>query len=169
MSSKINLHAWAISRYIYWEILTVKLAWTYEWPTVIIKAALNLINIKDFFYWTTVLSCRRNFYFTSYVLWHHYHLGSGGKGKPWIIISSYPHSLWTGNLFYRLFLPNIYHIHRKDFFWFFLHGPFLTSLLNLLQYCFCFMSWFFGHNERGILAPQSGIKPVSPLHWKAKF
>ena len=116
MSSKINLHAWSISRYIYWEILMVKLAWTYEWPTVIIKAALNLINIKDFFYWTTVLSCRRNFYFTSYVLWHHYHMGSGGKGKPWIIISSYPYSLWTGNLFYCLFLPNIYHIHWKDFF-----------------------------------------------------
>ena len=33
-------------------------------------------------------------------------------------------------------------------------GPFLKSLLNLLQYCFCFMFWFFGHEACGILAPQ---------------
>ena len=29
-------------------------------------------------------------------------------------------------------------------FFFFSCGPFLKSLLNLLQYCFCFMFWFFG-------------------------
>ena len=33
-------------------------------------------------------------------------------------------------------------IYLKIFFW---CGPFLKSLLNLLQYCFCFMLWFFGH------------------------
>ena len=27
----------------------------------------------------------------------------------------------------------------------FLCGPFLKSLLNLLQYCFCFIFWIFGH------------------------
>ena len=41
-------------------------------------------------------------------------------------------------------------------------GPFLKSLLNLLQYCFCSMFWFFGHEACGILAPQPGIKPASP-------
>ena len=35
---------------------------------------------------------------------------------------------------------------------------FFKSLLNLLQYCFCFM--FFGPEACGILAPQPGIKPV---------
>ena len=45
------------------------------------------------------------------------------------------------------------------FFW---CGPFLKSLLNLLQYCFCFMLWFFGHKACGILAPRPGIKPVPP-------
>ena len=33
---------------------------------------------------------------------------------------------------------------RPFFLRFFWCGPFLKSLLNLLQYCFCFMSWFFG-------------------------
>ena len=43
----------------------------------------------------------------------------------------------------------------KNFFW---HGPFLTSLLNLLQYCFCFMFWFLSLEACGILPPQPGIK-----------
>ena len=43
--------------------------------------------------------------------------------------------------------------------------PFLKSLLNLLQYCFCFMFWFFGHNTCGILAPWPGIE-LQLLHWK---
>ena len=43
----------------------------------------------------------------------------------------------------------------KDFF---LCGPFLKSLLNLLQYCFCFMFWYFAPEACGILTPQPGIK-----------
>ena len=35
-------------------------------------------------------------------------------------------------------------------------------LLNLLQYCFCFMFLFSGHEACGILAPQSRIKPPPP-------
>ena len=45
------------------------------------------------------------------------------------------------------------------FFW---CGSFLKSLLNLLQYCFCFMFHFFGLETCGILAPQPGIKPIPP-------
>ena len=45
---------------------------------------------------------------------------------------------------------------------------FLTSLLNFLQYCFCFMSWFFGHGACGISAPQPGIKPA-PCALEASF
>ena len=37
---------------------------------------------------------------------------------------------------------------------------FLKSLLNLSQYCFCFLFWFFGHQACGILAPQPRIKHV---------
>ena len=47
---------------------------------------------------------------------------------------------------------------------------FLKSLLNLLQYCLCFMTLLFlcfGHKEYVILAPQPGIKPT-PVHWKTK-
>ena len=34
--------------------------------------------------------------------------------------------------------------------------------LSLLQYCFCFRFWFFGHEACGILVPQLGIKPTPP-------
>ena len=45
---------------------------------------------------------------------------------------------------------------------FFGYGPFLKSLWNLLQYCFCFRFWTFGPEACGILAPQPGIKPAPP-------
>ena len=32
-----------------------------------------------------------------------------------------------------------------------------------LQYRFCFMFWFFGHETCAILAPRSGVKPLFPL------
>ena len=38
----------------------------------------------------------------------------------------------------------------------------LKSLLNLLQYCFCFMFWLFGQKACGILGPQPEIKPAPP-------
>ena len=45
---------------------------------------------------------------------------------------------------------------------FFSCGLFLKSLLNLLQYCFCFMFWFFGQEACGILAPRPGIESTLP-------
>ena len=44
---------------------------------------------------------------------------------------------------------------------------FFKSLLNLLQYCFCVMVWFFDHEACGILAPQPGIEPI-PLALEGK-
>ena len=41
-------------------------------------------------------------------------------------------------------------------------GPFFKSLLNLLQYCFCFMFWYFGHEACGILAPPPWISDPPP-------
>ena len=38
----------------------------------------------------------------------------------------------------------------------------VKSLLNLLQYCFCSIFWFFGPEACGILAPHPGIKPAPP-------
>ena len=49
----------------------------------------------------------------------------------------------------------------KDFF-FFWCGPSLKSLLNLLQYCLCFMFWCFGREACGILVPWPGIEPTPP-------
>ena len=36
-------------------------------------------------------------------------------------------------------------------------GSFLKSLFNLLQYCFCFMFWNFGHDSCGILAEDGSL------------
>ena len=47
---------------------------------------------------------------------------------------------------------------RFFFFWCIL---FLKSLLNLLQYHFCFMLWILGHKACGILSPLPRIKPAS--------
>ena len=47
----------------------------------------------------------------------------------------------------------------KDFFW---CGPFLKSLLNLLQYCFYFLFWLFGREAHGILAPHLETEPATP-------
>ena len=41
----------------------------------------------------------------------------------------------------------------KVFFFFLNCGPFLKSLLDLVQYCFFCMFWFFGHEACGILPP----------------
>ena len=46
---------------------------------------------------------------------------------------------------------------------FFLCEPFWKSLLNLLQYCFCFMFQFFGHKACGMLAPQLRIESKPPV------
>ena len=38
----------------------------------------------------------------------------------------------------------------------------LKSLLNLLQYSFCFVFWFLGHEACGVLAPWPGIETSPP-------
>ena len=38
---------------------------------------------------------------------------------------------------------------NPDFILFFFYGPFLNSLLNLLQYCFCFMFWVLAPRHVG--------------------
>ena len=55
---------------------------------------------------------------------------------------------------------------RKCIFFFFNFfkkwGPFLKSLLTLLQHCFCFMFWFLGQEACGILVPWPRIEPAFP-------
>ena len=41
------------------------------------------------------------------------------------------------------------------------------GLLNLLQYCFCFLFCFFGHEVCGISASDQGSN-LYPVHWKAR-
>ena len=53
----------------------------------------------------------------------------------------------------------LYHSSVLGFF-FFNVDHFLKSLLNFLQYRFCFMFWFFGRRAYGILAPWPGIEPA---------
>ena len=44
----------------------------------------------------------------------------------------------------------------------FLMWTILKALLNLLQYCFCFMFWLFAQEACGILAPPPGIELAPP-------
>ena len=69
--------------------------------------------------------------------------------QPLLIPGRNPEGLLTkvGYSFLRFFL-DVYH--------------FFKSLLNLLQYCFYFMFWLYGHETHGILAPQPGIEPALP-------
>ena len=54
---------------------------------------------------------------------------------------------------------------KKKFF--FSCGPLLRTLLNFLEYCFCFMVWYTGHEACGILPPRQGSNPHLQL-WKVK-
>ena len=48
-------------------------------------------------------------------------------------------------------------------------GIIFKSLLNLLQYCFCFFCLgLFGSEACEIVTPQLGIEP-EPLYWKVEF
>ena len=47
-------------------------------------------------------------------------------------------------------------------FFFLIWANFKVILLNLLQYCFCFTFWCFGHKADRILAPASGIRLAFP-------
>ena len=68
----------------------------------------------------------------------------------------------------KLFFFNSNHLNRYEivshcgFLRFFFNGPFLKSLLSLLQYCFCFLCsvFFFGWEACRILAPPTGIEPA---------
>ena len=48
------------------------------------------------------------------------------------------------------------------------------SLQILLQYCFCFMFWFFGSKTCGISAPRPGMEAAPPVlenslhHWTTR-
>ena len=48
--------------------------------------------------------------------------------------------------------------------------PFLKSVLNLLQYCFCCscIGFLAKRYVDGMVASWPGAKPTPPLHWKAK-
>ena len=52
------------------------------------------------------------------------------------------------------------HIGSLELVHFFKCGPFEDSLLNLWQYCFCFLFWCFGHEACRNLAPGLGIEPT---------
>ena len=53
-------------------------------------------------------------------------------------------------------------VQREHCFFFFLFIHIFKSLLNLLQYCSCFLFWSSGQEARGILGPWSGIEPTPP-------
>ena len=67
----------------------------------------------------------------------------------WCGLAKFSSSILLGKIFWHV--PPIKYVHYY----------FFKSLLNLLQYCFCFMLWFFGQEACEILAPWPGIEPAS--------
>ena len=95
--------------------------------------------------------------------------GINMAGKKFINILSGPILVERGcGAFY--FLPYIFlcflnvlsSISITFFKLFFKYGPFLKPLLNLLQYCLCFMFWFLGYEACAISAPRPGIELTPP-------
>ena len=82
---------------------------------------------------------------------------------------SYP--LYPILLLSMVFIMNWHNIFLKIF----LIGPFLKSLLNLLQYCFCFMFWFFWSRGMWDLSSPTRDQTRTPCigrcslnHWTAR-
>ena len=74
-------------------------------------------------------------------------------------------NLWAWDNFHvpSIFISSVLCISKRflNFWRLFLYVPFLKSLLNLSQYCFCFIFWDFGCEACEILAPWPGLEPAS--------
>ena len=89
------------------------------------------------------------------------------KGKSGPCFSIFCRSVSPSvDFFYYIFLSFLF------FFW---CGPFLKSLLNLLQYCFCFMFWFFDHEAGRIFSSLTRDQTCTPCigrqtlnHWTTR-
>ena len=78
-----------------------------------------------------------------------------------VTLHIYPLVYWHKNCIY-LVAHCAFFVKVFFFFW---CGPFLKSLLNMLQYCFCcFLAlfWFSGHEACGILASWPETEPEPP-------
>ena len=53
-------------------------------------------------------------------------------------------------------------IFLRFFFFFWMWTVFEVFLLNLFQFCFYFLFWFFGHEACGILVSWAGMEPAAP-------
>ena len=77
----------------------------------------------------------------------------------------WPHCCLYSGVFSPLLPSALAHFSSRSFLSFFF---FLKSLLNLLQYCFCFMFWFFGCKASGDWTPVPCIGRRSLNHWTTR-
>ena len=80
-----------------------------------------------------LIALGENFFLPLFILGGAWHSLAVGTTAVAVSAFTWPSSLCFCILKLPLFKKNL-----------FLCGPFKKSLLNLLQYCFCFMFWFFG-------------------------
>ena len=82
-------------------------------------------------------------------------------------------------IYLSMYLSIFLYLHASTHTFFFLRffwcGPFLKSLLNLLQYCFCFMFWFFWPQGMWDLSSLTGDQTRIPCigrrslnHWTTR-
>ena len=68
---------------------------------------------------------------------------------------------YSTNIYWSFLQLNFLLVHNQFLlFWkiFFSMWTILKSLLNFLQYCFCFMFWFSDQEAHGIISPWPGIE-----------
>ena len=94
------------------------------------------------------------FYFSIFLL---FFLLSGRFSQLYLFL---PFELLHSVFIFLIFTSSSKNFFLKICFW--MWTIFFKSSLNLLQYCFCFTFWFFGHESCELLGPWLGIKPVPP-------
>ena len=131
----------------------------------ILQSSLTPSSVSGYSKKTTVCEPGRRLYQTANLLGSWFRLPSLQIYEWWISVAYKPRSLWyfiiTIWMDYDtiIFLLKI----KKNFFFKWT----VFKVLSLLHHCFCFLFLVFECKLCGILAPWSGIQPVS-LHRKAK-
>ena len=97
---------------------------------------------------------------------HHYyhpHVPNGGPALETTARINLPNGHFWELFWVRRLCPSSIFVSNLPLFFlrFFWHGPLVKkSVLNLLQYCFCFLFWFFGWEACGVFAPWPGFEPA---------
>ena len=131
----------------------------YMWEEYLTKKYIYILSYiyqTSFVYWCpscafSLLFCMFLFYLAKMISFRFYCRSASQKFCLFLFIWEYLLNLAEWSIFLKIFWCK----------------PFLKILLNLLQYCFCFMFFFFCLQGMWYLSSLTRDQP-HPLHWKVK-